>query len=725
MAPRHPGIRVDRRRLTALLGWLLPGLALVAMLVVALLFASEAQAERTRLLSAAPYLLAGVVLAAVGLGVVVAARLWRLWRERARRVPGARLRWRLLVALLALALPPLILLYGFSLRFLTVGIDSWFDVRVAEAMRDARALGQLYLADAESRYDQQTRTLAAELSLLPPERRGEALEPALDRLQALRLSVFGARGEVQAHVSADVRLALPEGPDSAQRARLTQQESLYEPLPLGDGLAVRVLGRLDGGAVLDAVYALPEAAAPLTRRVEQSLNDYARLSYLRGAVRSSFVLVLTLVAVIAALVAFGLADALTRRTVAPVTALATASGEIADGRLGAQVPAGGDDELGFLAEAFNRMSRGLAEADSRVRASQAEVERERGYLETVLSRLSSGVIGFDADGTIRTWNAAAAGLLGVAPGQVIGRTLSQLAEHEPALADLARHCAARAGEGAPEWREELRIARAQGEPAAPLVALVRGARLASGGSQDPGFVVVFDDAGQLNQANRDAAWSEVARRLAHEVKNPLTPIQLAAERLERRLATKLGPEDRELLERLSRTIVAQVDTLKQLVNAFGDYARPPRLALVPLDLNRLVAETLDLYEDGERVRVQRQLAADLPPIRADGVRLRQLLHNLIKNTQEAVGDGGVVELQVGTRRDAEGNALVLEFADNGPGLPAGFDETWFEPYTTTKPRGTGLGLAIVKKVAEEHGGSVSARNRPDGGAQFRIRLALS
>jgi PAS domain S-box-containing protein len=338
----------------------------------------------------------------------------------------------------------------------------------------------------------------------------------------------------------------------------------------------------------------------------------------------------------------------------------------------------------------------------------------------VLARLSSGVIGFDAEGRLRTVNHAAEQILGVALAECRDLPLAELAARHPELAPLASHLSARAADRAREWREEIRIER--GDRAQAL--LVRGAMLPATAAQAAGFVAVFDDATELNQANREAAWSEVARRLAHEIKNPLTPIQLAAERLERKLAPRLGPEDLALLRKTSQTIVAQVDTLKQLVNAFGDYARPPRLQLWPLDLNRLVGELLDLYEDENRLEVVRRFAPGLPPLRADAVRLRQLLHNLIKNSVEAIPAERRASLEVSTRLAPDGAALELELADNGPGLPADFDPGWFDPYTTTKPRGTGLGLAIVKKIAEEHGGSVHAANRAEGGARFVVRLAL-
>ena len=273
-------------------------------------------------------------------------------------------------------------------------------------------------------------------------------------------------------------------------------------------------------------------------------------------------------------------------------------------------------------------------------------------------------------------------------------------------------------EGLREWREEIVIESEEGR----RVLMLRGAALPN----DGGFVAVFDDLTVLNSAQRDAAWGEVARRLAHEVKNPLTPIQLAAERLRRRFIGRLAADDSELLDRATHTIVSQVEALKTMVNAFGDYARPPQLNARPIALHALVAEVLDLYANDQRLALTRQFADGEPLVKVDPVRLRQALHNLLKNALEAIGESHNPQIQVTTEIERINDAAWVELsvADNGPGLPDAFGDRWFEPYTTSKAKGTGLGLAVVKKIAEEHGGSVRAENRAGGGAVFRMRLPL-
>jgi nitrogen fixation/metabolism regulation signal transduction histidine kinase len=269
-----------------------------------------------------------------------------------------------------------------------------------------------------------------------------------------------------------------------------------------------------------------------------------------------------------------------------------------------------------------------------------------------------------------------------------------------------------------EWREELVVDTSEGR----RMLMLRGTAL----PDDAGYVAVFDDLTVLNRAQRDAAWGEVARRLAHEVKNPLTPIQLAAERLRRRFLGRLSAEEGELIDRATHTIVSQVEALKTMVNAFGDYARPQPAALRPIALHALLDDVLDLYENDQRIGLSRDLAEREPLVRADAVRLRQALHNLIKNALEAIGDARKPQILVSTRivREDEQDWVELAVADNGPGLPGGFGERWFEPYTTSKSKGSGLGLAVVKKIAEEHGGTVRAENRAQGGAMFVLRLPI-
>ncbi|HEX7770063.1 MAG TPA: ATP-binding protein, partial [Dokdonella sp.] len=452
--------------------------------------------------------------------------------------------------------------------------------------------------------------------------------------------------------------------------------------------------------------------------IERASFDFQRLKFLRGSLKLTFGLILTFVLLLSVLAVVLAAFGIARRLVAPIGRLAAATRAVGAGRYDTPLPVASNDELGFLVRSFSEMTRDLESAGARARKAAGETEQQRAWLEAVLERLSAGVLGFDRDGSLRVANRAAEAILGVTLSPHLGRGLAQLREARPDLAafvdPLARHLV----EPAREWREEVVVDTDQGR----RTLMLRGAAL----PDQAGYVAVFDDLTVLNRAQRDAAWGEVARRLAHEVKNPLTPIQLAAERLRRRFLGRLSPEEGELIDRATHTIVSQVEALKTMVNAFGDYARPPQLATRPIALHALLGEVLDLYENDQRIALTRQFADGEPLVRGDAVRLRQALHNLLKNALEAIGETRKPQIRVATsvvRHDGEA-WIELEVADNGPGLPGDFGERWFEPYTTSKPRGTGLGLAVVKKIAEEHGGHVRAGNAPQGGAMFTLRLPL-
>ena len=394
------------------------------------------------------------------------------------------------------------------------------------------------------------------------------------------------------------------------------------------------------------------------------------------------------------------------------------------------------DELGVLTGSFNRMTRQLDEVRAANQRTQAEIETAKAYLEGVLGNLSSGVMSFDAQFRLRAANRSASVILGVELGDLLGAQLSGDADGTSPLARLAHELHSRfnlgtAGTDAPVWEAQVEYS-AKG---ARRMLLLRGSHLRVDREQDTdvGYVVVFDDVTSLMQAQRDAAWGEVARRLAHEIKNPLTPIQLSAERLHHKLAAKLDTADAQMLERSTQTIVNQVAALKSMVDAFSEYARSkPDMATSEIDLNHLVREVLGLYEVGVSaiaIDIDTDLAPGLPKVVGSPTQLRQVLHNLLQNAQDALGDVAEPRIVVRTELVAAGagqRACVrLSVVDNGCGFPPSMLERVLEPYVTTKPKGTGLGLAIVKKIIEEHRGSIEAGNTEPGGARVSFTVPVA
>jgi PAS domain S-box-containing protein len=704
------------RRLLALL----PAGALLVLLGAALYLAGDAAEGAVRLEQIYGPVFAASLAAIVVLLTAIVLRLVRLVRAVRGGVPGARLTRRLLLMLVLLVVPPLAVTYGFALRFLHASIDGWFDVRIETALEDGLGLGRLYLDERLAEAERRLLPVAERLESEPPAAWQAVLNAAADATPGAQWLVFAEDGSVAALASADASLFLPVLPDESIRLTLRGRPRYRTAEPVGERLMLRVVRGFRSPAgvrYVQLLAPLPSQTEPMLRRIETAVHDYGRLSFLRESLKLTFTLILSFVLLLSLLLAVLAAFGVARRLVAPIGRLAAATERIASGHYGEPLPVSGGDELAFLARSFNHMSGELAAAAERVRESQALTEAQRLYLTTLLESLSSGVLGVDQQGRLRTINHAASEILGADLAPWLDRPLAELARTEPALAPVARMLDARRLEGAREWRQEILLDRGHERQ----VLMVRGARLPDA---EAGLVAVIDDLTVLNRAQREAAWAEVARRLAHEVRNPLTPIQLAAERLRRRFLERLGAEDASVLDRATRTIVAQVDALKAMVNAFSDYARPPPLKLAPLDMRALVDEVLDLYEGDPQVRIERELDASTGVLRGDAVRLRQVLHNLLRNAIEACQGLPLAEVRVATRRiELRGRDwLELEVRDRGPGLPEGFDAGWFEPYRSSKARGTGLGLAVVKKIAEEHGGQVEAAPAPGGGARFVLRL---
>lgn len=708
------GLRLRRR-----LGAALVVLGLFALLISALYLAASAEGLGNRFADLFPWLFVGAAGAVLVLAAATLARLLKLRRQLRVGEPGARLSARLLVLLLVLAVPPVLLVYVFGARFVTASVDTWLRANTAEATDAALELARLQLDARRAEFGALAGQVGERLQTAAAAPDSE-IEDALDAVGAAQIAMFDQDGRLNRIAAADPALLLPAPPEEGLRAQLGARERQVELVRLGNRSYMRVLQALNlqgREQLLQVLFALPVRQAELLAQVEAAGHDVRQALFLRDSLKLVFVLILSFVALLSVFLALLIAFDLARRLVSPIGKLAAATREVAAGRLEpVELPPRGD-ELGFLVESFNRMTDELAASRERAAASAADTERQRAFLATVLARLSSAVLVVDVDGRVQRVNAAAAELCGLDAASLEGLALDALANHAPHLSPMAHLAQARLREQAPEWREELAV----GGEADHRLLLVRGASLPDGGQ-----VLVIDDTTALDRARREAAWSEVARRLAHEVKNPLTPIQLSAERLRRRVLPRLAAEDAEVLDRATHTIVAQVDALKTLVNAFGEYARPPQLALETTDVGALVDEVLELYAHDPRIEVQRDYAAALPQPRADAGRLRQVLHNLIKNAIEAGAGRAATRLWIRLRLHAaaDRSALDLIVEDDGPGLPPGFSAEWFEPYRSSKPRGTGLGLAICRRIAEEHGGQLLAEPREGGGARFVLRLPL-
>jgi nitrogen fixation/metabolism regulation signal transduction histidine kinase len=737
-----------KNRLKRLLFRTLPVVALLAALLAALLLVSGAQKESagidgTYLDNSFIWVLTVTVLALAILIWNIAYRLLALVRKVRNGVPGALLSARWVRNFIALSLPPALIVFFFSGWFLTSTIDSWFDVQVETALADSLQLGQEFLDTRTLEVRNQLIDTAGDLSVLPED--GETLRQALlSRVRSAgptELTVMETGGTLVATANINALTGLPERPGDFAILQTIQQGEYAAAEPTADGsLQIRVIQLMPATypgtspRLLQAIYPLPPDITTLTRSIEQEYHRYQNVSYLRQSLKQSFLLVLSLVLLLTILLAILAALNAARRMVSPLSSLSSATREVAAGDFGKEIATGQRDEIGFLVDSFNKMTQALKAASRAAEESRAELQAQGEYLETVLGNLSSGVLTLDDQGRMITTNTACNQILGLADGFSTslsnagpgGQELQQLTAYAPFLASFIDAIKQQVERGRNEWQQEIRIDR----PGTPLVLLMRGSRLPmirhAGENPKHGHVVVFDDVTILNQAQRDAAWSEVARRLAHEVKNPLTPIRLAAERLRMKLADKLDPGDSALLDKASATIVSQVEALRRLVDAFGDYAQEPQLNPEPLRLDELIREVVVLYQQGgSNLGFELDLCPGPDGLAADSDRLRQMLHNLIRNSQEA-GEDGPVTVTITSERVGSGavQRLKLVLCDNGPGFPEVVLEQPFEPYVSNKARGSGLGLAICRKIISEHNGSIAITNPPGGGAQVTISLPL-
>ncbi|MEM6641066.1 MAG: ATP-binding protein [Pseudomonadota bacterium] len=676
-----------------------------------------------------------VLLNAVGLTLllsVILVSVARLIRDYRKGVPGARLKARMIAMFVSLAIVPIMLVYLYSMYFLNKGIDSYFNTDVERGLSDALTLSRGAL-DLRTRDELDALTMMIERtrSWEPDQYLGN-IERLRRELHADELTIYGDNGRIIASSTGDQLSIVPRPPpaDVLRQARGGEPRVTLEPTS-GGGLVAHVVRRMDDGMpdadlrIAHATFDVPPRLNRLARSVQEASEDYASLVFLREPLKDSFKLTLTLVLLVSLLIALWGVFFFARRIVAPIQDLVAGTQAVAEGNFDMRLPEASRDDVGFLVRSFNDMTQRLQSAQDVAQASQNAMATERANLETVLSRLTTGVIALERDLTIRTVNQAAGDILGVDFVNAAGGALAEVAPDRALYQSFVAACREHLDRGEREWREQLVL---RGDMGRRILTCACAALPFENPQQPGGYVLVFDDVTMLLQAQRDAAWGEVARRLAHEIKNPLTPIQLSAERLRRRYLETLEPGEAELLERATRTIVGQVESMKAMVDAFRDYARAPDLDVKPLDLHRLIAEVADLYRGrDQRVALRLDLSDEREPIDADAGRVRQLLHNLLRNAMEALASQPDGRIDIRTRVNGPADARYVELVvdDNGPGFAEDVADSLFDPYVTTKTKGTGLGLAIVKKLVEEHAGQVSAGNRPDGGARVTVVLPVN
>jgi PAS domain S-box-containing protein len=710
---------------------LVAGLALIGAVLwlTALFLMAHTVQNSTQFNNLHPWML---VVNIAGLGVLlvlIITKIVQLLRNWRNRIVGSRLQARMVWMFGILAVAPILLVFYFSVQFLNRGIDSWFHVEIRQGLQDALVLSRAALDLRMREHVEHTEAMAHTLSFHD----GDPVQQLNDMRRAdgaLELTLIGSNGEIVAMSSERVGESWPTRPTDAVMLQVRQGRPYVSLDPLAHGYLIRTAvpvatSRVNHQArVLQAVYPVESRLAELADTVENAFRQYGEKARMREPLKTTFTLTLTLVALMSVFAAIYGAFWSAQRLVRPIHDLVSGTRAVARGDFDTRLPLTSHDEMGVLVHSFNDMTKRLAKAREENERGQQAVEAERANLAVILARLSTGVVSLEPNLCIRTANQAAVNILGVTAEEILNHSLDAAAHGHAVFEQFAARCQAHLAEERSEWREQMVLRTDAGRRVLMCACTMLPAESAAGS----GYVLVFDDITALMQAQRDAAWGEVARRLAHEIKNPLTPIQLSAERIRHKLLPGMSEGNAKILERATHTIVQQVEAMKEMVNAFSEYARAPAMDISTFDLNQLVAEVVELYRSqSANRRPQLSLDPQLLNVEADRGRIRQILHNLVTNALEALEAQPDASITVATHLGERAGVAVAQIVveDNGPGLPPDLIGQIFDPYVTSKPKGTGLGLAIVKKIVDEHGGRIEAENRREGGARINVELPVA
>ena len=704
-------------------------IAIAALVGALLLFLLSKASSSSEFISGSSYtivlILSGFFI--LSLIAIIANQIKKLIRNIKKDVMGSRLSTRLVISFTLMAVIPGLIVYLVSVNFLTRSIESWFNVKVESALDGGLKLGQKALDIMLTDLELKAERMAFLLSSLPETSQYAALSDLREKTGVQDATIISDQGKIIAVSSNDAESFLPALPTLIQ---LKQAENnIYgkiEPIT-NKGLYLRVLAPINGTSVsnerliLQILQPVPNSLSTLAASVQDVFQDYQKLSYSRDSLKLIFSITLTLVLMLAILTAVAIGFLLSRKLSEPLALLAEGTKKIAKGNFKTMLPEKGKDELGVLVRSFNSMTRQLDQATQTSENNQIRLESARSYLETVLAHLSSGVIVINDAMEIKSFNIAASKILQVDLSKNKDQLLTSISNKNKLLKDfvvsIQEEIKTSSRKMQPEIIKQFEIRYEKNNQVLSLQITTLPQNKVNN------YVLMIDDITMMIQAQRNAAWSEVARRLAHEIKNPLTPIQLSAERIKHKLGSKLNKDDTEILEKAVSTIVNQVDAMKTMVNEFSEYARAPKLNLESTDINETIIEISHLFENSG-IKITTNLLKGLPKIKVDANMMRQVLINLIQNAQDAmVSNTKKPSIKINTNKYK--NYLVLSIEDNGPGFSEDILKKAFEPYVTTKSHGTGLGLAIVKKIIEEHEGIIVVENIKSGGAHINIQLPIS
>ena len=702
-------------------------IALVVLLMVSLYTISDATSNSATFGRYYNWLLFFNALGLIALLLLIVHNVYKLVVQYRLKAIGSRLTARMISVFVLLTIIPVSVVYYFSLSFLHRGIDSWFDVGIETALEDSLQLGRgaidLRKRDALAR----ARTIGSEIAEVDRDVLVVYIDGLREQYAANEVTLYDHDKTIIASSSIDsteLPQALPLGDIGeldVDRPYLKLVEDPIYGLAIQIVVLVQSLDATEPARTLYAQFPFTDRINELTTGVQDAYDRYKELAVLRDPLKTSFTMALSIIWLLSVLSAIWLAFVAARQLVSPINELVEGTKAVAAGDYEKQLTLSGSDELGFLLRSFNTMTRKISRSRAVAEQSQRNEALQRNYLESVLEQLTSGVLTVDARGFIKSGNAAACSIFDIESADLVEHEFADVINAHPMMTPFFDAVQAHLEQDG-EWQEELVLFVQGGRK----ILRVRGTSLSSDADEAPEQVVVVDDLTELIQAQKESAWSEMARRLAHEIKNPLTPIQLSAERLQRKLSGEVGEDKQEMLDRYTHTIVQQVEAMKAMVNAFTDYARSPQPVAEQVDINAMLEEIAVLYhQDNSDVEIDLRLDRSIPAVEVDIVRLRQLVHNLVKNSLETLDGKGWIRLSTACVEKSSRHWIEFSVEDSGQGIAEQVAQNLFEPYVTTKSSGSGLGLAIVQKIVDEHGGSVRVGSAPEGGARFSVLLPLA
>ncbi|MFV2031992.1 MAG: ATP-binding protein [Gammaproteobacteria bacterium] len=701
-------------------------LAFVILLMVSLYSISDATSNSATFGKYYSWLVFFNAIGLVALLGLIVYNVYKLIVQYRLKAVGSRLTTRLISVFVLLTIIPVSIVYYFSLSFLHRSIDSWFDVGIETALEDSLKLGRSALDLRKREALNKTLQIASEINDVGDELLIVYIDEARERLNANELTLVDHNQSILASSSID-STALPSAlslTDVGELGAENQYLNLEDSPVYGLGIRIVVLvpssDATENAKTLQALFPFTDRLNELTKGVQGAFEQYKELAVLRNPLKTSFTLALSVIWLLSVLSAIWLAFIAARKLVSPINDLVEGTKSVAAGDYEKQLTVEGSDELGILLHSFNIMTRKIAKSRAEAEQSQRMEAVQKNYLESVMEHISSGVLTLDETGFIKRGNPAACSIFGIESYFFTEQYVDDVVREYPMMQRFFEVVQGHI-ENDQEWHEEVVIFGHSGRK----ILRVSGTSLQTHSDNRKEQVIVVDDLTELIQAQKDSAWSEMARRLAHEIKNPLTPIQLSAERLQRKLSGEVAPDKQPMLDRYTQTIVQQVEAMKSMVNAFSDYARSPTQKPESLNLNQMLEAITILYdEDNTDVEIKLELDSSIPVIQGDAVRLRQLVHNLIKNSLETIEQSGWIKLQTRSVHESGRQYAELSIEDSGGGIADEIADNLFEPYVTTKTSGSGLGLAIVKKIVDEHGGMVWTEKGSQGGARFIVRFPL-